>query len=182
MTAACQKGQVKKQEADRIPQDTLITLERSPDFFLVGPFYKVMISADGAVRFEPKAYTNEHREKVVGGNIITGRISQEQLQQLIAEFEKINFYSLRDTSDDPRKNSKDDCPDYLYDSSATVLAISLNGKSKEVHHYLGCDGTKALSDLVGLEYKIDEAVNIKQFLDRDRENNNTNVSKPPGSK
>ncbi|MDT4969537.1 MAG: hypothetical protein QOJ64_4274 [Acidobacteriota bacterium] len=182
MTAACQRGQVKGQAADPIPQDTLITLERWPDFFLVGPFYKVTISADGAVRFEPRAYNNKYREKVVGGNIITGRISQEQLQQLIAEFERINFYSLPDTSDDPRKNSKDDCPNYLYDSSATVLAITTKGKSKEVHHYLGCDGTKALSDLIGLEYKIDEAVNTKQFLDRDRENNNTNASKPPGSK
>lgn len=181
MAAACQRGQVNTRatdlEAARIPEDALITLERKPDFFSSCPFYKLTISADGTVGIEPRAYNNEYKEKVVSGNIITSRISQEQLKQLISEFEKIDFYSLKNTFDDPSKNNRNDCPTHVFDSSTTVTSITINGKSKEVQHYHGCQGTQALAGLTNLENKIDEVVNIKKWFDCDRGKNRINLSK-----
>ena len=185
MTAACQRGQVNSQatnaEAARIPVDTSITLERRPDFFSSCPFYKLTISADGTVRIEPRAY-NKYRNGVIPGNVITSRISQEQLKQLISEFEKIDFYSLTNTFDDPSKNNQNDCPNFLFDSSSTVTSITLNSKSKEVQHYHGCSGTQALSGLANLENKIDEVVNIKKWFDCEHGENRINLSNQPDQK
>src|SRR5688500_16460453 len=86
-----------------IPNDTLITLERDPGFFgKIGeapcPFYKLTIFADGKVEIEPKEY-KDNAAKIVSGEIIKSRINNEQLKELTAEFERIDFYSLKSTSE-----------------------------------------------------------------------------------
>ncbi|MGI8641614.1 MAG: DUF6438 domain-containing protein [Pyrinomonadaceae bacterium] len=149
-----------------IPQDTLITLERNPGHWGMSglspcPFYKLTIFADGIVELEPKDY-NEY--KIVTGKIIKSRISQEQLKQLISEFEKIDFYSLKSTFES-KENSLDDCPEYGTDAVTAIMSITIKGKTKQVEHYHGCRKTEALSKLTNLENKIDEIVNIKQWFD-----------------
>lgn len=124
-----------------IPNDTLITLERDPDFFgKVGespcPFYKLTIFADRKVELEPKEY-NHNAKKLVFGEVIKSRISEEQLKELIAEFEKIDFYSLKSTFEN-KENSLDVCPKYGTDSATTKTSITINGKTKQVEHYHGC--------------------------------------------
>jgi len=186
LAAACQKGQVDEQatrvQAAPIPADTLITLERRPDFFSSCPFYKLTISADGTVAIEPKSYNNDYREKVVSGNIIRSRIGQEQLKQLISEFEKIDFYSFKNSFEDSSKNNRDDCPIQISDSQTTVTSLTINGKSKLVEHYHGCQGTQALSGLTGLENRIDEAVDIKKWFDCQGGKNRINLSSLPDTK
>ncbi len=148
-----------------IPKDTLITLERNPGYWgMLGdscPFYKLTISADGTVELEPKDY-KEH--KVITSKIIKSKINQEQVKQLISEFEKIDFYSLKSTSE-RKENTQEDCPEYGTDDVTATTSITVNGKSKQVEHYHGCRKTDALTKLVNLENKIDETVNIKQWFD-----------------
>jgi len=183
-TASCQRGEVKTQatgaDARQVPEDTLISLERRPDFFSSCPFYKLTISADGTVRIVPEDYSDERRQKVVSGPVITSRINQEQLKQLVSEFEKVDFFSLKNTFEDPSKNGPGDCPQHLFDSSSTIMSLVIKGRTKEVQHYLGCSGTQALSGLSALENKIDEAVQIKKWFDCEHGKNRINLSKPTG--
>ncbi|MGI8883099.1 MAG: DUF6438 domain-containing protein [Pyrinomonadaceae bacterium] len=149
-----------------IPKDTLITLERNPGYWgKVGsescPFYKLTIFAEGKVKLEVKEY-KEYKE--VTNKIIKSKIKKEQVKQIISEFEKIDFYSIKSTFED-KENIRGECPQYAYDASSAFISIAVNGKTKQVEHYDGCRGTESLSKLTNLENKIDEAVNIKQWVD-----------------
>jgi hypothetical protein len=160
-----------------IPKDTLITLERDPGYFgQIGtypcPFYKLTIFADRKVQLEPKEYC---KEKILIGKIIESRISREQVKQIISEFEKIDFFSLKSTSEN-NGNSPGECPQYGTDASTAFTSIIINGKTKRVEHYHGCSGNESLSKLTALKNKIDEIVNIKQWFDCHLGKNRINLS------
>src|SRR5687767_14061937 len=73
-----------------IPSDTLITLERSCARCRgIGPEYRLKISADGVVVYVGKGFVRKKGKA-------RSRITQEQLRQLISEFDKTNYFSLRD--------------------------------------------------------------------------------------
>src|SRR6266404_6290314 len=71
-----------------IPKDTVITLERT-ECYGTCPSYKLSILANGEVVF-----VGERNVKRVGK--VKGRINQDHLKQLLAEFERINYFSLKD--------------------------------------------------------------------------------------
>ena len=145
-----------------VPKDLLITLERSPCFG-VCPFYKLTISANGKVTFEPKSISQDY--KLVSGKISKGSVTQEQLKQLISEFEKINFFSLKDRYGKSWDYSADEnCPEIWTDHSSAETSITINGKTKTVDHYHGCTGSSLLENLNRLEDRIDEIVNTKRWL------------------
>ena len=129
-----------------IPQDLKITLERTGCFGFC-PNYKLTITADGAVVFE-------------GGRFVKSAISQERLKQLMAEFDRVKFFSLEDDYlDDPRV-----CASNETDNPSAFTSIRINGKSKTVRHYHGCSGPKVPKEITELENKIDEIVNTAQWL------------------
>ena len=144
-----------------IPKDTFITLERTPCFGTC-PFYKLTILADGKVEFEPKRMTKKY--KLVSGKLITSQITQDKLKQLITEFESIGYFSLENIYG--RSDFKEDknCPEMWTDYSTAFTSILINGKSKQINHYHGCQGSAILEKLTKLEDKIDEIVNTKQWL------------------
>lgn len=149
------------------PDKILITLERHPGHWgEVGadpcPFYKLTIFDNGSVELEPKNYDDN---KIVIGKTIKSQINSEQLTQLIAWFKKIDFYSLKSTFEDTQKNSREDCPQYGTDGVNVKTSIMIDGKTKLVEHYHGCQKTEILSKLTDLENTIGEAVNIKQWFD-----------------
>ena len=76
-------------EPQDIPPDTIITLERTVCFGTC-PAYKLTISADGAVVFTGEEYV---REK----GTVHSKISKDQVKQLISEFTKTQYFSLRDS-------------------------------------------------------------------------------------
>ncbi|MEO6656079.1 MAG: DUF6438 domain-containing protein [Pyrinomonadaceae bacterium] len=144
----------------------LITLERNPGYWgEVGtapcPFYKLSIFDKGAVEIEPKNYVEY---KLVIGQIIKTRISLEQVKQLIAEFQKIDFFVLKSTFEN-KENSREECPQYGSDGVTATTSITIEGKTKLVEHYHGCGKTEAHSKLIDLENMIDEIANIKQWFD-----------------
>ncbi|MDQ4122238.1 MAG: hypothetical protein M3209_12430 [Acidobacteriota bacterium] len=141
-----------------------------------------MISADGTVELEPKGFSGEFKEKVIIHKVIKSKISKEQLRQLISEFEKIDFYSLNSTFESPDKNSQSDCPELWFDSATTVTSITIKGKTKQVEHYHGCQGSEAMKKLTNLENKIDETVNIKQWVDCNKGKNRITISNQSNEK
>jgi Domain of unknown function (DUF6438) len=138
--------------AQQIPQDTLITLERTVCYGTC-PSYKLTISSDGAVVFEGRRFV-----KKVG--TVQSTISQEQLRDLIEKFDKINYFNLRNRYQDP----EDGCDGFVTDNPSANTSIRINGKSKSVRHYYGCTGIKVLDELTKLEQAIDDAVNTAQWI------------------
>jgi hypothetical protein len=142
-----------------IPKDTTITLERT-ECFGSCPSYKLTVSADGAVSF-----TGKKNVKTVGN--AQSRINPKQMKQLVAAFERIDYFSLRDDYGANRVYAPapaEGCPEMWTDYPGAYTSLTINGKTKHVAHYYGCQGTETLKKLMALENRIDEIVNIKQWV------------------
>ena len=140
---------------ESIPKDLSITLERGPCMGRC-PQYKVTISADGTVEFEGKSDT-----KVTGK--ASGKITDSDLKQLVAEFEKMNYFDLKERYTD------DACPQVATDMSGATVSYQLNGKQKTVFHYHGCmtkDFQSYPPGLNLLENKIDEIARTDKWVGR----------------
>jgi Domain of unknown function (DUF6438) len=135
-----------------VPPDTLITLERTVCYGTC-PIYKMTISSNGSVVFEGRRFV-----KKVG--TAKSAISQEQLRVLLAAFEKIRYFELRDRYEQP----EDGCEQWVTDNPSAITSLTLNGKSKSVRHYHGCSGIEVLTELGKLEQAIDDAVNSAQWI------------------
>lgn len=140
--------------AQQIPADTVINLERT-DCFFTCPAYLVTISADGLVIFEGKANV-----RVIGK--AETRIAAEKVQNLIAAFLKIKFFLLRDHYN----SAKDGCRITDGDASSVRTSIRIGGKSKSVDRYLGCFPKKkhSLDPLMSVEALIDDVANTDQWI------------------
>lgn len=137
-----------------IPKDLLITLERGPCMGRC-PQYTVVISADGKVEFDGKSDTN------VTGKA-SGKISENDLKGLVAAFEKINYFDLKERYTD------DACPEVATDMSSATTSLQLNGKQKTIFHYHGCE-TKDTHEsyppgLNLLENEIDEIAKTDRWV------------------
>jgi hypothetical protein len=138
-----------------IPPDTVITLERTVCYGMC-PSYKITIEANGAVTFEGRQFV-----KTAG--ISKSNISKATLRELLAAFNKVGYFNLRDRYVEP----EDGCKQWATDHPSAITSITLNGKSKSVNHYYGCRGVAALDELTKLERTIDEAVNSAAWIKRD---------------
>jgi hypothetical protein len=141
-----------------IPDDLVITLERT---FCLGdcPVYKLTIKADGILLFEGEEYTKKK-------GLAKTKIKPEKIKQIISEFEKADFFSLRNKYED-----FDVCEMYATDHPSEIISIQINGKSKQVNHNFGCWGEKAkkeLTPLVSLGEKIDEITNSKRWVGKQK--------------
>jgi len=136
-----------------IPQDLMITLERAGDGFS-RPRYKLIITADGVVVFEGRRWVKQE------GATMKSAISQERLKQLIAEFDRVKFFSLKDDYWKDRSV----CDEVYSDAESVFTSIRINGESKTIRHYHGCKGPKVPKELTELENKIDEIANTAQWL------------------
>ena len=136
-----------------VPSDTEITLFRT-NCYGGCAVYSLTIYADGRVLYEG----GENSKK---RGTLTSRISQEKVKELIAAFNGINYFSLADRYD----HGSMDCPSWGTDMPSALTSLTLNKKKKAVNHYLGCSGSEVLGKLSWLENKIDDAVNVKQWIE-----------------
>jgi protein-disulfide isomerase len=144
-----------------IPADTLITLERSCSRCEgYGPFYTLKIFADGVVVYRGTQFV---RKK----GTVKSRITQEQLRQVIAEFDKARYFSLKDKYERPAEG----CSGSWTDHPSATTSIRINGRWKTIFHYYGCrekssegrPGAVYPKELFELERRIDELVGSKQW-------------------
>jgi hypothetical protein len=129
----------------------VITLERGACFGSC-PVYKLTIYDDGTVEYEGKEFVRL-RSKA------KGQITQEALQELIREFEKIDYLKLDDSYEVGSKN----CPESWTDHPLAITSLNWQGKQKKIRHYHGCRGLAILDQLTALENKIDEVVNTRRW-------------------
>jgi hypothetical protein len=132
--------------------DDEITLERTACYGTC-PVYKLTISADGTVTFKGERFT-----KVVGE--AKGRITESDFQRLVAEFEKIDYFSLPDSF----VPGTPVCPRRVTDMPSANTSIRLKGKTKRVKHYYGCGDAGVLGKLIMLEKMIDEFAATERWI------------------
>lgn len=132
--------------------DDVITLERTACFGTC-PIYKVTITSDGTVTFLGTRFT-----KTIG--TAKGKINANEFRQLVAEFEKIDYFSLPDSY----APGTPVCPQRITDMPSANTSIRLKGRTKHVSHYYGCGDSGALPKLTTLEKKIDEVAGTPQWI------------------
>ena len=130
----------------------VITLERSICFGTC-PAYKISIYGDGLVIYEGREFVKTKGDA-------DGRITKEQVQQLVREFEKIGYFKLAD-----EYSLDKNCPNAWTDAPTYITSLTQNEKTKRVLHYQGCAGLPVLEQLTALEDKIDEVVNTKRWIE-----------------
>lgn len=146
-----------------IHSDLVITLERTQCFGWC-PAYLVTISSDGVVKFTPQGDHVYRGDGDKPKSPMVGVITKMQLDELLTEFEKIKFYSLRKKYGSKEKfTSSQICPENWTDQPSATISIVNNRKKKTVYHYLGCQGSQTLKNLEALEDKIDEIVDVKKW-------------------
>ena len=90
------------------------------------PAYELTVKPDGSVLFNGEAWTT------VKGKA-NGKLSSTELRKLRKEVENSGFFTLKDSY-----TSQEDCPLFATDNPTVILSINLNGRKKEITHYLGC--------------------------------------------
>ena len=153
-------GSIINQSKVVLDKDTVMTLSRTVCYGTC-PQYTVTINGQGEVMLAGSKMVRTDGN-IVKQDLDTKRntISRERLEQLVAEFNKINYLSLNGNY----KEQGTDCPSYATDNPHAITSITANGKTKTIDHYLGCEGSATLKDLTALERKIDETANTKDWL------------------
>jgi Domain of unknown function (DUF6438) len=139
-----------------IPSDLLITLERTSCRGAC-PIYTLKISADGVVIYHGKQFVRTRRR-------VRAILAQEHLRQLLSEFEKADFFSLRDRY----QSWSDGCPSAGRDFPWAITSIRINGRAKTITHDHGCrerwpNGPVYPAALFALEQRIDEIVGTSKW-------------------
>jgi hypothetical protein len=140
-----------------IPGDLVIILERGVCFGTC-PAYKLTITANGSVEFEGRHYVKKK-------GVVRATMSWDQLKQLVAEFEKAKYFTLKDRYVD----EGDGCASVWTDQPYVTTSITIAGKTKSIKHYTGCQGPAVLKRLTALEDKIDEVVKSSQWFDKNNQ-------------
>lgn len=137
----------------QVPDDLEITIGRTMCYGTC-PVYSLTIDHTGKVGYEGKDFV-----KVVGQAEAT--ISNEQLLTLINAFVERNYWEYLDSY-----NKGPECVDgFVTDNPDVITSITMNGKTKSVRHYHGCEGFSGKGWLLELEKLIDRTVNVKQWTD-----------------
>ena len=147
-----------------VPTDTVIKMHRFSEVFGVRPEYEVIVSADGTVTFKQIAVRSPDNPHPIVHEPVKSKISVATVAALVAEFERVKFFSLRDRY----SRTEGDCPGgYMYDFIATEISMTVNGKTKTIFHDYGCidkDRSTYPAELEALATEIDTLVNTKQWL------------------
>lgn len=134
--------------------DLAITLKRTACYGTC-PVYELTIDAEGNVFFNGLKHTTTL------GNA-TGKISGNEIDRLVTEFNTTGFLDLDDNYD------QDTCPEYATDMSTVIVSLRQNGQTKTVSHYLGCstkgDHKPYPPGLRELESTIDQTARSSQWI------------------
>jgi len=138
-----------------IPPDLLITLERTGCEGAC-PMYSLKVLAHGRVIYRGKQFVRTKGKAEV-------RLTREQLTALLSEFEKVDYFSLRNRY----QHWEDGCAGGALDYPSAITSFRINGRVKTIVHDYGCRekspggdsrGPVYPRELFALEQKIDEIV------------------------
>jgi hypothetical protein len=146
-----------------IPSDLKITLEEIG----TGSHFRMHIDAVGNIFYEPVSTTTFVRE---GGEISDEtekpeKLSESQLEELIAEFERIVFFELADRYPLPFAPDKLPAEEYgcISCTGDRIISLQLNGKNKTIRIDGRCNSEPemALRKLGDLILKLSRTVQLK---------------------
>ena len=146
-----------------IPHDTIITVETNPwttaASYGCDPCgrYKVMIFADGTVIYDGV-------DSVGKLGVARLKITTDDVRAILAEFEKIKFFKLRDTYD----IGDNDCRNPVGHGWRMITSIQIDGKSKTIRHYTHCpnfEGDQEGTAINRLELKIEKITGVEKWVD-----------------
>jgi hypothetical protein len=126
----------------------IITLERTACYGTC-PIYTLKIYDDGKVVYNGQDFVTVKGEQ-------NGSITADQLKELVADFQKVDYFNLPDQYTAP-----------VTDLPTTITSFSFDGKTKTVSNYGGClsgSPEKAPQALCDLEKKIDTLTNSAQWI------------------
>ncbi len=136
----------------QIPPDTKISISKSET---LDQWFTLEISADGETVYTPTKYNGYNWENLPPQGIpVKSRISQEQLEEIIREFENQKFFSL--WSSYPQGGFG--CDDSrLFDAGIKTISIKIGGREKSVR-WSGCvkDGKNYPPEFFAVFDKINE--------------------------
>ena len=125
--------------------DVVVTLERTPCFGFC-PVYTLTVHGTGTVKYEGRDFVD------VKGTVTTN-ISRNTVAELVAAFEKADYFSLKDAYTERT----------ITDAPSVLTSITVSGVTKSVEHYPG--DLNAPEALTVLENTIDELVNSEQWIE-----------------
>ena len=148
-------GKSSLQSEQTAPTDFVLNLEKTQ---CLGncPVYKLEVLQNGFFSFEEFGLSDKDSSFTESKGKIENTISQEKIDQLIFEVDKVNFFSL--------SADVGEAGNCATDHSTVIISIQLRGKEKKINHDLGCAGTADLNKLEDLENKIDEIVETKRWI------------------
>lgn len=149
--------ETKGADGSRISPDTLISVSLSET---LGQWFTLEISADGETVYTPTKFNGYNRENIPPQGVpVESRISREQLEEIIREFENQKFFSLYNSY----KQGESGCDSRVFDAGVITISITIGGRKKFVH-WDGCmkDGKNIPPEFFAVFDKIDEVTSRKQ--------------------
>jgi hypothetical protein len=141
--------------ATNIPSDTQIYLERGRCFGAC-PTYSITIDDKGRV-----TYLGQEFVETIGEAKTT--ISEADVARLVAAFQQARFSEFEDAYN---ASTEDLCTTFATDMPSVVIALKMDGTTKTVNHYTGCQGFPREQELIALEDLIDGVVNSAQWIEK----------------
>jgi hypothetical protein len=169
---------------DDIPADTVITFDNSS---VCGGMehcftYHISIYADGTVAIQilsvPWAWTSDGPPPQVrklqkdfnmnSSGVIKRTISLDTLKRLLSEFDRVQYFSLRDSY----RSKEDGCPVMSYDNGTISTSLTMNGHHKHIIHSYNCHernfGPTFPKELTELETTLFSVTGINELIDNVR--------------
>ena len=128
----------------RLCAQTVVTLERGPCYGTC-PVYKLTLYDSGKVVFEGKDHVRTRGTQ-------TAAIGRERVAELVAEFEKLGYFSFKD-----RYTAR-----HITDMPTAVTSVQAGRKVKRIEHYHG--DSSAPKILTALENEIDAAAGSNRWI------------------
>ncbi len=134
-------------------EDVVITLRRGGCYDDACPEYRLAITGNGTVIYVEYARVGLVYYEIVDAHTTT--ISLEQVDELISEFERVDFFSLND----------DYTGGHAPNMVTPKISITIDGRTKTAY-YFSSRNSDVPKELFELENKIDEIVNVNQWVEK----------------
>ena len=117
------------------------------------PVYEVDIDNNGTVNFNGITH-------IAMPGPHTRAAAQPDVDALISEIKRINFFKLKDSY----RFMRDGCTSWATDGPSVSIAVTQGDEIKHVVYYYGCTGFAAEQDLKSLAKSIDRVAKTKKWI------------------
>jgi hypothetical protein len=138
--------------AERIPEDTVITLQRH-SCELRCPVYKVVLFADGTVIYDGQYIVRRQ-------GLILDHVEPEMLRKLIDAAKALNYFSLNSEYGFHETTS---CDSIKLSMPIVSTSVTTAGESKGIIHHHRCVGAIP-AQLTAFEDEIDKIANTARWV------------------